>query len=375
MSNRALYPAPPSTSSPHLRALFLKKLHEAPDVLGSGGSRLLVNGRAHAEFEERVRRFFCEGSRTRSSSTRSGRVGVGNEGNGELGDGKQGGKGEEGKQEEEEREEGAALLFNSGFDANVSFFSCIPQPGDAIVYDEYIHASVHDGMRSSRVPPSLRLSFSHNSTSDLRRVLLELRNAQEGGGDFAQGKRSVFVSVESLYSMDGTLSPLTSFVEVLDEVFPLKNAYLVVDEAHSTGIYGEKGRGRVAELGLENRVLARLHTFGKALGVSGAVIITSPLLKSYLLNYARPLIYTTSQSYASIIAADASFDLLEDGTAEQLRERLFELCRLLVEGLRAGLRERRIPPTLLSLPPHLSSPSSPLSSPFTLIVLPVVRRP
>ena len=208
-----------------------------------------MNGRAHAKFEERMKSFFCGSSI--------------------------------GKNTEDPARKPAALLFNSGFDANVGFFSCIPQPSDAIVYDEYIHASVHDGMRASRVEPHMRLAFEHNSVQDLRRVLQRLRTpsmgkspkeTQDNASAFASGNRSVFISVESLYSMGGTLSPLREIVDVMDEVFPLGNAYLIVDEAHSTGIYGPKGRGRVAQLGLEDRVLARLHTFGKALGASGGAL-------------------------------------------------------------------------------------------------------
>jgi 8-amino-7-oxononanoate synthase len=211
------------SSSKHLRSRFLTKLSKAPDVLGSGGSRLLVNGQAHAHFEERLRQFF------------------GTE---------------------------AALLFNSGFDANVGFFSCIPQPGDAIVYDEYIHASVHDGMRGSRIERSSLISFQHNSVQSLRLALMRTRNMLGEG-------QSVFVAVESLYSMDGTFSPLREIVEAMEEAFPIGNAYLIVDEAHSTGIYGPKGRGRVAMLDLENKVLARLHTFGKALAASGGASISA----------------------------------------------------------------------------------------------------
>ena len=205
------------SSSQHLRSLFLNKLSIAPDILGSGGSRLLVNGQAHANLEDRLRQFF-------------------------------GGE--------------AALLFNSGFDANVGFFSCIPQPGDAIIYDEHIHASVHDGMRASRVDRPSLISFDHNSLPALRSTLMMIRNR-------TSTRQSVFVAVESLYSMDGTFAPLKEMVGVIEEIFPSGNAYLIVDEAHSTGIYGPEGRGRVAMLGLEDRVLARLHTFGKALAASG----------------------------------------------------------------------------------------------------------
>jgi len=253
------------STSQHLRTHFLSKLSTAPLILGSPGSRLLVNSPAHTQLEHRLRQFFHTQ---------------------------------------------AALLFNSGFDANVGFFSCIPHRGDVIVYDEYVHASVHDGMRASRV--DALVPFTHNSVEALREALATARNRTGNG-------QSVFVAVESLYSMDGTFAPLTEMVEVIDEIFPAGNAYLIVDEAHSTGIYGPQGRGRVAMLGLEDRVLARLHTFGKALAASGAVIVTNTVVRDYLLNYARPLIYTTSPTYATIIAADASFDMLTDGTASHVR--------------------------------------------------------
>lgn len=291
------------SSSKHLRSHFLDKLSTAPDILGSGGSRLLVNGQAHANLEERLRQFF-------------------------------GGE--------------AALLFNSGFDANVGFFSCIPQPGDAIVYDEYIHASVHDGMRASRVERPSLIPFDHNSVQALRLALMVARNRLGEG-------QSVFVAVESLYSMDGTFSPLKEMVEAIEEIFPSGNAYLIVDEAHSTGIYGPGGKGRVAMLGLEDKVLVRLHTFGKALAASGAVIVTNNVIKDYMVNYARSLIYTTSLSYANIIAADASFDMLLDGTALHLSKHLLSLSVHLTTTLSSALKHRNIPSTLVALHPSTTS--------------------
>ncbi|KAF9483180.1 PLP-dependent transferase [Pholiota conissans] len=304
--------------SSKLRAHLLERLAGAPDVLGSGGSRLLVNGRAHAALEARLAAFF--------------RVET-------------------------------VLLFNSGFDANVGFFSCIPQPGDTIVYDEYIHASVHDGMRASRA--KAQFAFSHNSVPDIRRLLCRLLEERKG---LLSGANSLFLSVESLYSMDGTFSPLREIADMLDELFPMKNAYLIVDEAHSTGIYGPQGRGRVAELGLEDRVLARLHTFGKALAATGAVIATNVLIRDYLLNYARSLIYTTSLSYANIIAADCSFDMLTDGTAQHLSNRLLELSSYFTESLQPRLTLQNIPPTLLRLPSHLQLASATTSSPPSPII-------
>jgi 8-amino-7-oxononanoate synthase len=207
-------------SSPALRSHFLHKLRTAPDVLGSGGSRLLVNGRAHAALESRLASFFAAP---------------------------------------------AALLFNSGLDANVGFFSCVPQPGDAIVLDEYIHASVHDGIRASRCRDVMH-TFEHNSLPALAGLLLRLLREHPG---LRAGESNVFVAVESLYSMDGTIAPLTQIVELIESLLPHGNGHLVVDEAHATGVYGPQGRGMVAILGLESRVLARLHTFGKALAGSG----------------------------------------------------------------------------------------------------------
>ncbi|KAK7038280.1 Aminotran-1-2 domain-containing protein [Favolaschia claudopus] len=302
-------------SSPILRERFLKKLHAAPDILGSGGSRLLVNGKAHSALEARLAKFF--GSP-------------------------------------------AAVLFNSGYDANVGFFSCIPQAGDVLVHDEYIHASVHDGIRASRVR-NAAFPFEHNSIPSLRALLTKLLNERP---DLRTGQSSLFVAVESLYSMDGTFSPLVEITETIEEFFPQRNGYLIVDEAHATGIFGPQGRGRVAELGLEDKVLARLHTFGKALAASGAIVLTSELIRNYMINYARSLIYTTSLNIASVIAADTSFDMLIDGTSQQHAKSVLAVSRYLVEQLRHRLRT--VPIHLLALPAHIQQ--STLISPIVPVM-------
>ncbi|KAL0065494.1 hypothetical protein AAF712_007558 [Marasmius tenuissimus] len=281
------------TTSPTLHTHVLRTLQHSPHILGSGGSRLLVNPHTHDSFERRVERVF------NVSPTTEGR---------------------------------SVILFNSGYDANVSFFSTVPQPGDTVVYDELIHASVHDGMRAG-CRAERRVSFGHNDVEDLRGVL---RRQQEGMGG------TVFVAVESLYSMDGTFAPLREFVDVLEEEMVSRggDGYLVVDEAHATGVYGPKGRGRVALEGLEGhpRVLARLCTFGKALGGSGALLISTPLITKYLLNYARPLVYTTALSNMVVIAAGCSFDLLEDGTAEELAKKVLSTSKSFTHTLRRRLR-------------------------------------
>jgi len=159
------------------------------------------------------------------------------------------------------------LLFNSGFDANAGFFACVPQKGDVIVYDELIHASVHDGMRLSRA--SKLVPFRHNCVEDLRGVLAGLMSCGTVGEGIQAGTRHVFVAVEAVYSMDGDLAPLTPIVHAVEDVLPTGTGYVVVDEAHATGVVGPQGRGLVCALGLERRVFARLHTFGKALACNG----------------------------------------------------------------------------------------------------------
>ncbi|KAI6099789.1 PLP-dependent transferase [Pisolithus sp. B1] len=300
--------------SPALRRAVLSALSSAPDILGSGGSRLLVPASAHAALEERLRRFF---------------------------------------------DSEAAILFNSGFDANVGLFSAVPQPGDVVVYDELIHASVHDGMRTSRLSRDSLVSFAHNSVPSLRHTI---RRALAHREDLKTGKSSVFVAVESLYSMDGTFAPLSDIVDCVEEMLPLGNGYVIVDEAHATGIYGPKGRGLVAALGLEKRIFARLHTFGKSLAASGAVLLTTELVRDYLLNYARSFIYTTALTNASVVAAGCSFDLLEDGTTEMLAAHLMELCSYFVDRIRAHLKN--IPPMLLRLPDYLEESTRTSSQPF-----------
>lgn len=168
----------------------------------------------------------------------------------------------------------SALFFNSGYDANVGLFSCIPQRGDTVIYDELIHASVRDGIRLSFAN---HYSFEHNSIEDLKKKIKE-------------AKGSVYVAIEALYSMDGDIASLRGISNVCEE----HNAYLIVDEAHSSGVFGENGKGLVAALSMENRIFARIVTFGKAYGSHGAVVLGSNNLTDYLVNFSRSFIYTTA---------------------------------------------------------------------------------
>ena len=232
------------------------------------------------------------------------------------------------------------LLFTSGFDLNKSVFSCIPQPGDVIIYDELVHASTHDGMRMSRA--GKRIPFKHNSVEAFERVLVAERDTDLLIRD---GNRSVFVAVESLYSMDGDFAPIRKMLDVLERVLPLRNGHMIVDEAHSTGIIGPKGAGVVQELGVEGRVFLRLHTFGKALAGNGgkllptyvlcfprvlvymltvavAIALCSPLTKEYLLNYARPLIFTTAPGLPTLVLIRTAYEVMACGGTEQVGSHL-----------------------------------------------------
>lgn len=173
----------------------------------------------------------------------------------------------------------AALLFTSAYDANTGLLSCVPQVGDVIVYDELIHASVHDGMRMSRA--SRRIPFAHSSILEPNLGKHDMRHQSKNLGlhDILRqlskdkltgnGETNVFICVEGLYSMDGDVAALNEVADAVDRYLPSKNGYIIVDEAHSVGICGEKGRGLVCQLALEDRVWARVLGFGKAMGCAG----------------------------------------------------------------------------------------------------------
>lgn len=162
------------------------------------------------------------------------------------------------------------IIFNSGYEANGAIFSTIPQPGDVIVFDELIHASVHDGMKHSLA--SSRISFRHNDPDSFRDVLMSVKESQPLIRD---GEGSVLISIESVYSMDGDVAPVNEFVKIAKDVFPKGNAQFIIDEAHSTGVIGPQGAGLISALGLEKEMAVRLHTFGKALASHGGEMFSS----------------------------------------------------------------------------------------------------
>lgn len=215
------------SKSSALKTAYLEELQLADLPIGSGGSRLLDGNSTYAEkLEDEVAAFHGAES---------------------------------------------GLLFNSGFDANAGFFACVPQKGDVVVYDELIHASVHDGMRLSRAAKTV--PFKHNSVQDLKEVLEGMVEKDGETKRLKTRQNHVFVAVEAVYSMDGDLAPLRSIVATVEETLPKGRGYIIVDEAHATGVLGPQGRGLVSQLGLERRVFARLHTFGKAMACNGGKVV------------------------------------------------------------------------------------------------------
>lgn len=180
----------------------------------------------------------------------------------------------------------AALLFQSGFSANTSLLSAVALAKDAILYDELSHASLKEGCRLSLAP--WQWSFRHNDIDSLRQKIQLARR---------KGAQQVFVVVESVYSMDGDIAPLEELAALCQEC----DAALVVDEAHSTGIWGNHGSGFCTEKKLHDLVFARVHTFGKAVGCHGACVVGSRVLIDYLLNFARGFIYTTAMPLHSVL--------------------------------------------------------------------------
>ncbi|KAF3480040.1 uncharacterized protein GIQ15_07016 [Arthroderma uncinatum] len=158
----------------------------------------------------------------------------------------------------------AAYIAHSGFMANAGTVAAVPLPGDAIVYDDAVHASTHEGMKLSLA--SHQLSFRHNDADSLREVLSSLKGSHTA---FASGSSSILIAVESVYSMDGDICPLNELVQVAKELFPLGNAQFIIDEAHSGGVIGPRGAGLVNMLGLEKEMAIRIHMCSKALGSTG----------------------------------------------------------------------------------------------------------
>ena len=199
----------------------------------------------------------------------------------------------------------SALIFNSGYDANVGFFSAVPQRNDVILYDELSHASIRDGIIMSNAKS---YKFSHNDFEDLERLIVKFPDT------------TIYIVTETVFSMDGDSPNLEELVELSEKY----GCYLVVDEAHTLGVFGEKGEGLIQYLQLHNRIFARIMTFGKGLGCHGAAVLGSSELKEYLVNFARSFVYTTGLSPHSVATILTAYQQLnaENTLIESLRQNI-----------------------------------------------------
>ena len=278
----------------------------------------------------------------------------------------------------------SSLLFNSGYDANLSVLSSLPyKEDDAIIMDELVHNSLIMGMRMGRLNKERVFLFKHNDVEDLRRVLEEVSSSIS----------STLVVVESVYSMDGDIAPLKEILELAYKM----GAGVMVDEAHGLGVYGKTnvqdlqltmnksitaldgsgidnhnknsvkgGTGVLAALDIENHpaLFCSIHTFGKAAGCHGAVVAGSNTLISYLVNYARPFVYSTALPSHSIITIQQSYESMMGSVGESRRSKVFRLVRLFREEVSLGID------TLNDECPNSGFELLPSPSPIQAIVVP-----
>lgn len=205
----------------------------------------------------------------------------------------------------------SALIYNSGYDANVGLLSCVAQKTDLILYDEYVHGSVYDGIRLSR---ATHYKFRHNDVDALEELITRHHKTFD----------NIYVVVESLYAQTGDSAPLLELSEICQDV---KNIFLIVDEAHALGVFGNQGRGLCNAMSVEQRCFARIYTYGKSMGCHGAAVVGSEILKNYLINFSRSFIYTTALPIYNIEAIKHAYQLLiESNQKEALQKNIAYFC-------------------------------------------------
>ncbi|WGS03196.1 8-amino-7-oxononanoate synthase (plasmid) [Bradyrhizobium sp. ISRA443] len=196
-----------------------------------------------------------------------------------------------------------ALFFGGGYVANFAVLTTLPQRGDLLVLDSLVHASIHEGARAGRA--EFQIS-AHNDPQSVEHMIRDWR-AQGGTG-------RVWIVAESLYSMDGDFAPLKDLVAIADR----HDAFLIVDEAHATGVYGERGRGLTAPYERRENLLV-VHTCGKALGAAGALVTASGVLRDFMVNRCRPFIFATAPSPLMAIAVREALLILQEEPERQQR--------------------------------------------------------
>ena len=206
----------------------------------------------------------------------------------------------------------SALIFNSGYDANVGFFSAVPQRSDIVLYDSLCHASIRDGIRLGNAKS---FKFDHNDLDQLEALILKYRDDAE----------AVYIVTESVFSMDGDSPNLAKLTTIAEK----HHCFTVIDEAHALGVFGNHGEGLVQELNLQDKIFARIMTFGKGLGCHGAAILGSAQLSEYLVNFARSFIYTTGLPPHSIAGILTAYKHLaeESDALEKLKDNILHFNR------------------------------------------------
>lgn len=285
---------------PKIKQTVITALSSGVEV-GSGGSRLLSgNKKEHIELEEFAADYFCADS---------------------------------------------CLFFSSGFLANYAMFTTLPSRKDFIIYDELIHASVRDGIQASLAKS---FKFKHNDLNSLKEAISKAQglNAQ-----------SIWISIESVYSMDGDIVDIKGILELIKNQNNIyhNNIYLIVDEAHATGIFGKDGKGFT--YGIQKENVITLHTCGKGLGVSGALVCASNEIIRYMINKARPFIYTTAESPIIAVAVKEALKVLLKESWR--RENLLELVRYTDENhLKIGHKTQIMPVILENSPKSIEVASA-----------------
>ncbi len=201
----------------------------------------------------------------------------------------------------------SALLFNSGYTANLGLLSCVPQKTDLVLFDESAHASIYDGIRLGQ---ATHYRFKHNDTDSLEELIQRHKKNYD----------NIYIVVESVYAIDGETAPLLEIVELCKEH---KNIFLIVDEAHSLGVFGNQGRGLCNALAIEHYCFARIYAYGKAMGCFGAAVACGETLRSYLINFSRSFIYTTALPQINVEAILYAYRLLlETNQKERLQSNI-----------------------------------------------------
>ncbi len=215
----------------------------------------------------------------------------------------------------------SALVYNSGYDANVGFFSTVPQRGDVILFDELVHASIRDGILLSNAKS---FKFKHNSITDLKEKAAKV--VQSFSGDFTG---EIYIVTESVFSMDGDTVNIADLI-----TFSRKHNFrLVIDEAHAIGVFGKNGEGLIQQNRMHEYVFARIATFGKGLGCNGAAILGSKRLTEYLVNFSRSFIYTTGLPPHTVATIISAFKFITSPEGESAKHTLQESIDFFKEKL------------------------------------------